>query len=284
MVLFAVGLVLAAPLPTVMSFSGDGSCGDERAVRDAITVRLGRDPFRDGTPGPRFITSISRQGGAFTSSLSVDGGTPRKRTSADCRELLQSLALAIALVLEAAAPPPPPVEPPPAPEPPEPPAIVSVSPGAFASGGLSPHVTAGGSVAVGVRVSRFVVDVEARVDVPAATVLGGVTFRSFPVLVTAAPGLAVGVFRLSAPFSVGGLFVSGASAGSSVLALGGVQVGVVVSLGNRWFLEPFLRAQASFVRVTVLSGTTPVWSTWPIAGLAGVAVRHELGPPTTPGG
>ncbi|MBL8920204.1 MAG: hypothetical protein JNJ54_15160 [Myxococcaceae bacterium] len=282
MFLFAVSLVLAAPLPTVLSFSGDGSCGDERAVRDAITVRLGRDPFRDGTPGPRFLASITRQAGTLSSSLSVDGGAPRKRTSADCRELLQSLALAIALVLEAATPPPPPAEPP-APPPPAPAAVVSVSPALFASGGVSPHLTAGAAVALGVRVDRFVADLEVRFDVPAATTLNGTTFRSFPVLVTAAPGLAVGPVRLSAPFSFGGLFVSGASAGSSVLALGGVQASVVIALGNRWFLEPFLRAQASFVRVTVLSGTTPVWTTWPIAGLAGVAVRHEFGQPATPG-
>jgi hypothetical protein len=279
--LFALSLVLAAPLPTVLSFSGDGACGDERALRDAITVRLGRDPFHDGTPGPRFAASITRQGAAFSSSLSVDGGAPRRRTSSDCRELLQSLALAVALVLESAPPAPqPPPEPPPPVEPP-PAVVVSVSPGAFASGGVSPHVTAGASVAVGVRVSRFVADAEARVDVPAAATLGGVTFRSFPVVVTVSPGLAVGLLRLSAPFSFGGLFVSGATAGSSAVAFGGVQASVVVGLGGRWFLEPFVRAQASFVRVTVLSGTVPVWATWPIAGLAGVAVRHELGSPET---
>lgn len=283
MFLFALSLVLAAPLPTVLSFSGDGACGDERALRDAITVRLGRDPFRDGTPGPRFDASITRQGSALSSSLSVDGGSARRRASADCRELLQSLALAIALVLEATPPPQPPEPPAPA-EPPPPPVVVSVSPGVFASGGVSPHVTAGGSVAVGVRVRSFVADVEARVDVPAAATLGGITFRSFPVVVTVAPGFAVGRFRLSAPFSFGGLFVSGATAGSSAVAFGGVQASVVIGLGGRWFLEPFVRAQASFVRVTVLSGTVPVWTTWPIGGLAGVAVRYELGNSESPGG
>lgn len=273
----ALALVVAAPSPTVLSFSGDGSCGDERAIRDAITVRLGRDPFRDGTWGPHFAATITRQGAGWASSLSVDGGTPRRRTSSDCRELTQSLALAIALVLEPTVPPrpPPPLEPEPLPPPP-PPVVFSLSPSVFASGGLSPHVTAGAGLSLGLRASRFVLDLEARVDVPAATSVGGVTFRSFPVLISVSPGFAIGPVRLAAPFSFGGLFVSGSSAGSSALALGGLQVAGVIGLGSGWFLEPLVRVQAAFIRVTVLSGTTPVWTTWPITGTAGVAARYEF--------
>jgi hypothetical protein len=61
----------------------------------------------------------------------------------------------------------------------------------------------------------------------------------------------------------------------SVLALAGVQLAGVVSLSERWSLEPFARAQASFVRVTVLSGTTPVWTTWPITAELGLALRFS---------
>ncbi|MBM4778219.1 MAG: hypothetical protein GQE15_11010 [Archangiaceae bacterium] len=271
-----VSVLLAAPLPTVMSFTSDGTCSDERTIRDAITVRLGRDPFRDGTPGPRFIASITRQSPGWQSSLSVDGGTPRKRTSTDCRELAQSLALAIALVLEPVSPP----KPPPAPEPvlePEPePVVFAASAAVFGSGGLSPAITAGVGLAAGLRADRFVLDVEARFDVPSATTLGSVTFRSFPLLLSIAPGVAAGRFRLSAPLSVGGLFVTGASSGNSLLVLGGLHAAVVIDVGNHWFFEPFLRAQASFIRVTVLSGTAPVWTTWPVTALAGIAMRHEF--------
>ncbi len=270
----AVTLLVATPTPAVLSFSGDGSCGDERAIRDAITVRLGRDPFRDGAPGPRFDASITRHGSAWVSTLSVDGAAARRRTSSDCRELTQSLALAIALVLELAVPPAPPAAPA-APEPP-PPVSWSVTAGGFASAGLSPHVTAGATLGLGLRASRFVLDVEGRVDVPAAIVLNGISFRSLPVVLTVAPGLAIGPVRLSAPFSFGGLFVRGSSEGSSVLALGGVQVSGAIRLATNWFLEPFVRVQAAFIRVTVLSGTAAVWTSWPLAGVAGLAVRCEF--------
>ncbi|MDP3500863.1 MAG: hypothetical protein Q8S33_11040 [Myxococcales bacterium] len=270
-------VLLAAPVPTTLSFSSDGTCGDEQSIRDAITVRLGRDAFRDGTPGPAFVATITRQGASWTSTLSVDGGAARRRTSSDCRELSQSLALAIALVLEPAVMAP---KTPPAPEPvvePEPPAVrFNVSPSVFASAGLSPHLTAGAALALGLRADRFVLEVELRLDVPAATSLGGITFRSFPVVLTASPGFAAGPFRLAVPLSLGGLFVSGSSSGTSALFLAGLHVAGVIAMGNQWFVEPFVRVQGSFIRVTVLSGATPVWTTWPVVGLAGVSMRHEF--------
>ncbi|MBL8938863.1 MAG: hypothetical protein JNM69_30155 [Archangium sp.] len=276
MVSLVVTALLAAPLPTVMSFTSDGTCSDERTIRDAITVRLGRDPFRDGTPGPRFIASITKLSSGWQSSLSVDGATPRKRTSTDCRELAQSLALAIALVLEPVSPPKPAPEPEPVVDPEPEPVVFEASGAVFGSGGLSPTLTAGVGLGGGLRAERFVLEVEARFDVPSATALGSVTFRSFPLLLSVAPGFAVGRLRLSAPLSVGGLFVTGASSGNSLLVLGGLQAAVVIDVGNHWFFEPFLRAQASFIRVTVLSGTAPVWATWPVTALAGIAMRHEF--------
>ncbi len=270
-----LNVLLTASAPTTLSFSSDGTCGDERGIRDAIAVRLGRDAFRDGTPGPSFVATITRQGASWTSTLSVDGGATRKRTSSDCRELSQSLALAIALVLELAV-----TAPKPAPEPvvePEPDEVRFTAGGAvFASAGASPHLTAGAAFAPGLRAGRFVLEVEARFDVPAATSVAGVTFRSFLLALSVAPGIAVGPFRLAAPLSVGGLFVTGSSSGASPLFLAGLQVSGIIPIGNQWFLEPFLRAQASFIRVTVLAGTTPVWTTWPVVGLAGLSLRHEF--------
>lgn len=272
-----ISLLLAAPGPTTLSFSSDGSCGDERGIRDAITVRLGRDAFRDGTPGPSFTATITRQGSSWVSTLSVDGGGVRKRTSSDCRELSQSLALAIALVLEPAVMAPKPVPPPePVVEPEPAPVLFNVSPSVFASAGVSPHLTAGAAIALGLRANRFVLDVEARFDVPAATSLAGVTFRSFPLVLSVSPGFAAGPLRLAVPLSLGGLFVTGSSSGTSALFFAGLQVSGVIAVGNQWFVEPFLRVQGSFIRVTVLSGTTPVWTTWPVVGLAGVSMRHEF--------
>jgi hypothetical protein len=267
-------ILLSAPSPTTLAFSTDGSCGDEQSIRDAITIRLGRDPFRDGTLGPRFVATITRDGPGWASNLSVDGGLARRRTSAECRELTQSLALAIALVLELVP------KPEPAPQAPveAPPPTVSfdLAASAFASAGLSPHVTAGVGLAGGLRSGRFLLGLEARFDVPASIAQGGVTFRSFPVLVTLSPGFSAGIVRLSAPLSAGALFVTGSTSGSSVVASAGLQVGLGFELSGSWSIEPFVRAQVAFVNVTVLSGPAPVWTTWPISGLAGVGVRSEF--------
>lgn len=266
-------LATLATAATSLTFTSDGACGDERSIRDAITVRLGKDPFRDGSAGPAFVASISREGQGFVSQLAVDGGSPRRRSSTDCRELSQSLALAIALVLETLPPPEPPkVEAPP----PAPPVVMSLALGTFASGGLSPHVTAGLAGTVGLRVSGFVLDVEARFDVPAAATFGGARISSFPLLFSVSPGLAVGPVRLTAPISAGPLFVAGPANGATVLVLAGVQVSGVIPLAERFSLEPFARGQVSFNRVTVLSGTSTVWTTWPIAGIAGLALRYDF--------
>lgn len=261
--------------PTALRFSTDGTCGDEQTIRDAITVRLGRDPFRDGTMGPTFVASIQRDGTGWASQLSVDGGAARRRTSSECREVTQSLALGIALVLELS----PPVAPaPPArPEAPVETVRFSLAAAAFASGGLSAYVTAGGALGGGLRFGRFIAELEVRLDGPSSTTFGGNVFHSFPLLVTGAVGLLAGPVRLTVPLSGGVLFVNGPSTGSSPVALAGVQASGVIALGaSGWSLEPFVRAQVSLVKINVASGTSTVWSTWPIAGAAGLTLRHEF--------
>lgn len=267
-------LVLAAS-PTSLSFSSDGTCGDEQAIRDAINVRLGRDPFRDGTAGPRFVATITKDGGGWASNLSVDGGLARRRTSTDCRELTQSLALAIAVVLELA--PTPPAEP--TPEPPPAPAVhFSAGGAAFASAGLSPHLTGGAALHAGLKVGLFLLDAELRVDVPASLAIGSITITSLPALASVSPGLELGLVRLRLPLSAGVLVVQGSSGGTSPIALGGLEAALSFKVGGQWRIEPFVRVQASFIRVTVLSGTSTAWATWPVVGSAGLAVRHDFVP------
>lgn len=265
-------LVLAAS-PTSLSFSSDGTCGDERAIRDAISVRLGRDPFRDGSTGPRFVATITKDGAGWASNLSVDGGLARRRTSTDCRELTQSLALAIAVVLELA-----PAQPPePAPTAAAAPRVQFSAGGAlFGSAGLSPHLTAGAALHAGLSFGVFLAEAELRLDVPAALTVGSVTITSLPALVSLSPGVELGLVRLRVPLSAGVLFVQGASGGTSPLALGGLEAALSFKVGDQWSIEPFVRVQASFIRVTVLSGTSTAWATWPVVGSAGLAVRHDF--------
>lgn len=268
-------LSLLTAAPASLAFSSDGTCGDERAIHDALVVRLGRDPFRDGTPGPRFVATITKDGAGWASNLSVDGGLARRRTSTDCRELTQSLALAIALVLELA--------PRPEPEPPEPPPAGprlgwSLGGAAFASGGLSPQLTGGAALFGGLSFGAFLLDLEARADVPSTTKVGSISITSLPLLFGVTPGVELGLLRLRAPLSGGVLFVQGASAGTSPLALAGLEAQLSFRVGGRWRLEPFVRAQVPFIRVVVLSGTSTAWATWPVVGTVGLALRHDFEP------
>ena len=120
-------------------------------------------------------------------------------------------------------------------------------------------------------------DVHLRVDVPASLSVAGVTITSFPALVSLSPGVELGLVRLRAPLSAGILFVQGASGGTSPLALGGLEAALSFEVGGQWRIEPFVRVQAAFIRVTVLSGTSTAWATWPVVGSAGLSVRHDFG-------
>jgi hypothetical protein len=111
--------------PTARLVYADGGrpaeCPDEVSFRDAVVARLGRAPF--GAEEPTVVVRLSRVGGGFRGEWLIDSPRgepgPRRIEAARCSDVVEAMALAIAVAFE-----PPPEEeasPPPAP-PPSPPA------------------------------------------------------------------------------------------------------------------------------------------------------------------
>ncbi len=110
-------------------------CPSERDLRDAVAARLGYDPF-DGAGEPdepprEVVVLVHKRGTGIVGSLELKGPRPGQRELAsprgDCREVLDSFAVAIAIGLDPASLTRPPGEPPASPPPPPPPAFVPPS-------------------------------------------------------------------------------------------------------------------------------------------------------------
>jgi hypothetical protein len=92
------------------------TCPDEPALRKAVAARVGYDPFFPWAK-QTVVVQVSHDHGAFTARVQVideqgvaEGTRELTSTQADCAELFDAAALAIAIALDAVAPP----EPPPA--------------------------------------------------------------------------------------------------------------------------------------------------------------------------
>lgn len=163
-------------------------CPSDRELRDAVASRLGYDPFaaaKDDEP-MQIVVQVRRRGAAVAGTLEIMGPRPGKKEldspRGDCRELVDALAVAIALAIDPASstrppppPPPPPAPPPPPPEPtrtpppdrgptPDEPAatravvLAGISARLFAN--ELPSVAAGGAVHFGWRWKAFETRVE----------------------------------------------------------------------------------------------------------------------------
>jgi hypothetical protein len=178
---------------------GAESCPDERALRAAVAVRVGYDPFfpwakqiivASMAPAPShgFVASVS-----LVDEQGVDHGKRSLRTDGECQELVDAAALAIAIAIDPQSlvpRPAPPSEAPaspqstahvdapaiapsshdvgPAPSPvPAAPWTVEASAGAVASGGSAPSPVFGGAVGVAIRWARVSLGLEGRLDAPA---------------------------------------------------------------------------------------------------------------------
>jgi hypothetical protein len=93
-------LVYQAPIA-----DGDQACPSAEQFAEAVSARLGYDPFvslpnstEERSPPQRIIVTIARQGTTYSGQLSFRG--ERTLTSKDCHELGRSLALAVALRLD----------------------------------------------------------------------------------------------------------------------------------------------------------------------------------------
>lgn len=300
-------LLLTAAPPTIVlrhSAVAAEACPDESWVREAVTSRLGRSPFVD-SGAPVATTKVSCTARTCSAELRfTERGEDRVRNltgrTDDCRELMESLALALALSIDpllltrpAPAPPsppevppvaPPPVEPvkevkEPAPEPPsrpvEPPTRVDLQAtiGGLGSVGPTPHVGGGGVVGAAFGFGRFQLWLEGQLEAAHVTPVAAGTVTSQVLLARLAPCLRLGGWALCGTVSAGALQVAGALPqglrSSSPLLLAGARVSWSYFFLDWLGLRVHAELQAVVTRTTVLALGEPLWVTFPLAGHLG---------------
>ena len=306
-------LVCAAPATVVLLYQGDPSCPDRTWLEGNVTARLGYSPFGASAQlTARTKVQCSARGCTATLVLVEPGQPPRERAleapAGQCRDLVESLGLALALALDplllTREPPPAPrmepaPEPPVAPVPPAPPEkpppviLVEAPPPEPAppseplrfqgvvSGhgalGLSPYPTGGAAVGAGLRYAWFGVLAEGRFDGPRSVpVMGGQVTSS----VLLGSLFLCGHFRgagLCVSGSAGGLQVAGALPGgrleSSVLALVGGRLQYEWMFLDWLGLHLHLDASGVLTRTTVRTVEVPaVWRTSQVAGDVGLGL------------
>lgn len=284
-----------AQTSTLVVDAPPGSCVSEPALRDEVKARLGREP--PDSAGRFFIVVTARPARTVVELTTVKDSERSTRTfsSADCREALESVALAIAVVVDPAvllAPMPAPARPPtPAPAPPPPQPVSPVVPptptppvplhvgggvlGGFAAG-LSATPTASFGAAVALRRAALRLGLEGRAELPSSTQTGAQLISSFAVLGSLIPSWQSAHVRVGLPVSVGALFLTSEQGLAALrvtrpLVLVGPEVAARFAPLPWLGLEVFARVQLVATRVSVLSGPETVWVTWPVSLFVGLA-------------
>jgi hypothetical protein len=315
----ALGLLFAlngafASTPTArldyMRSPGAEACPDAQAVRNAITARLGYDPFRD-PPAVLIIVEVSKAGAQLSASVRlVDargnalGARELSSTGDDCSELAASLCLALSIAIDPLdrgrsgeafeptlpkhparplAPQPPPL---PAPKAEEHratdegwPAAWLLSAGPVGSWAVAPSLSAGFTVEARARWSHASLGLELRADVPTAAALltGRVSSALFG-------GALSGCFHYG-PMGACGVFSAGALRSTSAdftdsrtvfspHAAAGVRAAVEATIWGRWSVRATADLQFRLVRITLLVNDVAGWVSPPAfvsMGLSAVA-------------
>ncbi|MFT3840628.1 MAG: hypothetical protein QM723_26805 [Myxococcaceae bacterium] len=290
-----VALLSADPARVTLHHSQAEGCPDQQWLESNVTARLGYAPFVADAPlkaSTRLECNPKECTG--TLELSKNGGAPRQRTLTagpkQCRELAESLALALSLavdpqLLSRPAPAPEAPKPEPAPAPVPPPAVVLVeapktekprtpvffagSLTGFGSFGLSPYPTGGGALGFGVRVGWFGVALEGRAEIPQSANVNGGNVTSNTLMGTLLVcghfhGLGVCLSGSGGALQVTGQLPGGNRATSPLVLAGGrvMYEWMFVSwLGLRVFAD----VDGVLTRTTVDDYMGPVWVTAPVA-------------------
>lgn len=271
-------------------------CPDEAWVRGAVAARLGRDPF-DASAVTAVRARIDRgEGPALEAQVEVeraDGTTGRRRLDSptgDCLELASAVELAITLAIEPLwltkkpAPPPEPPKPAPAPPPvvtpkPPPPTPVEVRGrlGLLGTAGGVPGFTGGLPLGGVVAWPRFSVALEGRVHLPTGVDFGFGKANTFSALGSVVPCLRAGWFSGCGVVSVGAFQVESSAAevrrATTVMAQAGARAMADLHLTRRVALVPWLEGAVILTRTSIVSGTSTLWVTWPVAVSGGLFVE-----------
>lgn len=278
---------------TLLLEGGDGgACVTDTAVAAEVRARLGRQGLVPDS-NVRFVVTESGSS-PFVVTLTIRQpelpDSVRTFTSTDCGEVVESVALAIAVSLDPAVllvvpKRPPPVKQVEAPEPtPPPPPLPPLIVGGGLLGGLALGLSPGPTATLGafasLRRQPFDVRLEGRLELPREVTAGSNTVSAFSAIGTFSAGWNVSFVRVSLPLSVGGLFLSSPQGdetfrGTRVVVLAGPEVAARWSPLPWLSLEGFVRAQFVPTRVSVLSGVQTLWVTWPVSVLVGVVVHFS---------
>lgn len=296
LLLSATAATGAAPAKvTLTHIRGEGalSCPDEAALKANVVSRLGYDPFVVAAQ-QRALTRFEQGSRGYSASLELvrEGEAPRTRTlsseSTDCRDIAESLALALTLAIDPQflVREPVPVssaEPPSAPAtaaeeaaPSSEPIELALYGGALGSVGLSPQPTVGGHLGLGLRYGAFALYGEGRIDLPVSIELPAGAVRTNLLLGTLLPCLQWRHFAACVSLSVGALQVDGR------LAFGRRDTSLAVKAGVRLQYEwmafrhvgLLLHGEVDAVptRVTVFADDAAIWSTSPVAANVGLGI------------
>ena len=292
---------------------GEGAehCPDELELRNAVTARLGYDPFEQGADHVLSAT-ITHQGGKLVGRMSVrdaDGALEGSRdiTSSenDCSELSSALALAISIAIDplsltrpqpapvpsapacpkAPTPPcpvlPEPPAPAPAPEPePDHPIGFRASAGFHGAFGAAPGPAAFGlAAAAGIRWRALSVAVGGRIDFPSSKDAGVGTVSSSLVLGTLAPCGHVSIFSGCALAVVGAL--RGENVGAQVrdttpFAAAGARAGLELPIYGALGVRISADLLATLTRTALSIDDVEVWTTPPAHGAVGIAILGDF--------
>ncbi|MFO0598145.1 MAG: hypothetical protein U0228_22775 [Myxococcaceae bacterium] len=275
-----------------------GGCPDERALRELIAARLGVDPFVEQSTSVVAVKVLAGAPWSATITLQTADNPPRRRalTAGTCVELLDSVAVAVALAVDPLVKkqePPPPVESPPvavptptpapapapvAPpsaEPPRTPLAWSVAAGASANVGLAVNVQPTLRVEGRARVGVFSLGLEARFGWPIPGALSQGALATTPLLAGLVPCVhwwwLAGCVELSAgALRLEGSALSSARTATVFHANAGARVVFQVPLGAHFALAALVEVQVPFTRAAALVGAEKVWAVWPVGGGAGL--------------
>lgn len=277
------------------------SCPDAQALTDAVTGRLGYDPFvvtggdlRISVHFARTSEGVTGQVEAFDPAGGAKGEKKIASKRGDCAEVAQAVTLTIAILLDprtglVARPPPSPPEPDPLapvaedkPPPPPPPArapafVPRVRAGVLGTVGAEPGPSLAARAGFGIGHGVGSIDAEFRGDLPREATNGDKRATSGLLLGALVPCLRGGLFEACAVVALGALR-SEVSAGSpptvtTLHVAAGPRAAAVLPLGTMLALVLDVEALFALTRTTVRVDGVDVWSPPVVSAGLGAALE-----------
>lgn len=278
---------------------GITTCPDAPALTDAVTVRLGYDPFVVSGADLRISVQFARSGKTITGKVEAadPAGIPKGEKTissarGDCAEVAQAVTLTISILLDphsGLVTPPPPSTPeptpftpePPPPPPPPPPAAPAIVPrvrlGMVGALGAEPAGTLGARVSFGIDQRRFGIGLELRGDLPREREEAGKTASSGVIVGAIVPCLRAARIEACGVLAMGALRseVSGGDppTRSTFHMLAGPRVAVVLPLRGRFSLVVDAEGLFALTRTSVRVDGIEVWSPPILSGSLGAGLE-----------